>query len=534
VPRLVANKVGFTLVGLLYVLAFPYHLSMRSANEVCRLWQARAIVDFHALSINEVMRQRGPATDLSCTATVEVGGVRTLRPCVGPDAPREGVVAVHYYPAKAPLLSVAGAGVYWALELLQPEVSELLQVLVSRLALTILPTLALLWALRRFLAAHVSAGVADLATVAYALGTLALNYAETFMSHQLTAVLLFGAFACAWEVERGAWRERGYVLAGLLAGATVAAEYTGALGVLCVAGYVVASRWGRWPALARAAGLVVAGAAAPLGLLMAYHAACYGGPLVSGYAFLNDAAYTGWHQGGFLGIKLPLLDALAHSLFSPLRGLFALSPLFLVVPWGLAPLRAASRPLFVLLVLLIAGNLYFTASFSHVSWGWTPGPRHLTPMLPFLMLPLALALERQLAAPSSLGRSITLGLMASSMAATGLVSFVNYVPDDVSTSLWGLAIPLLREGVLPVSWLAAVWPNPGSGAFLVALLTLAVLWFLGVAVGRHRAVPTVMAAVLFVHFSALLLATRNDDHDVAARAFLKKVWGAPDAQRLRF
>ncbi len=59
------------------------------------------------------------------------------------------------------------------------------------------------------------------------------------MSHQTTAVLLFGGFYALWRCARGEWRERGYLVAGACAGATVAAEYTGALGVLALVLYAV-------------------------------------------------------------------------------------------------------------------------------------------------------------------------------------------------------------------------------------------------------------------------------------------------------
>ncbi len=63
------------------------------------------------------------------------------------------------------------------------------------------------------------------------------------MSHQTTAVLVFAAFYVLWRVLRGDWNSRrigergGFALAGALCGATVAAEYTGALPVLAVVLY---------------------------------------------------------------------------------------------------------------------------------------------------------------------------------------------------------------------------------------------------------------------------------------------------------
>ena len=533
-PRVFESKVGFALLAGLYLLSFPYHPGLRSPNELCRLWQARALVDFGTLSINGTLQKLGMVGDLSCTAVVRGPDGEKLEPCVGPLAPRGGVVARLYYPSKAPLVSFLGAPVYWVLKGLFGSVSELRQMAVSRFFVTVLPALGLLWLLRRFLVAYVSPSVADSLVVVYGLGTMAFTYAEAFMSHQLTAVLLFATFYVAWKVERGEWREPAYVLAGLLAGAVVAAEYTGALGVLCVAAYVAASRWRRWRALGRAAGLVVVGAAPLLVALLAYHQECFGSPWTSGYRFLNDAGYQAWHEGGFLGIKWPDASALWLSLFSPLRGLFALSPFLLVAPFGFGELRRADRPLFVFLVVLVAANTYFTASFSYASWGWTVGPRHLTPLVPFLMLPVALVMERlQAEGGSVLKRSLLAGLCVSSVAATGLVAFIAYVPDDVSTSLWGLAIPLLSGEVWPVSWLAGVVPNPASGVLLELLLLAVVVWLSGRFL-RQKALPLVAALVVVGHFGLLRLATANHSGDVGARAFLREKWVAPAGQLLQF
>ncbi|MFZ5441080.1 MAG: hypothetical protein ACOZQL_13815, partial [Myxococcota bacterium] len=464
--RFVSAKVGYGLVAALYVLSFPYHPGLRSPNELCRLWQSRALVEFGTLNINGALQKYGAVGDLSCTAVVVENGAQTLKPCVGPDAPRGGVTAVFYYPSKAPLLSFLGAPIYWAL-LKVGAATELAQVLWSRLFITILPTLLLLVLLRRFLSAYVAEPTADLFTVVYALGTMAFSYSEAFMSHQLTAVLLFLTFYCAWKVERGDWALRGYALAGLAAGAAVVSEYTAALGVVCVASYTLASRWKKWGALAQAAGLVVVGAAPLLALLLWYHQATFGGPFVSGYKFLNDAGYMHWHQGGFLGIKWPDLRALGLSFFSPLRGLFALSPFLAVAVFGLRDVKAKDRALWVFLVVLLVAHAYFTSSFSYESWGWTVGPRHLTGMVPFLLLPIALFFERSRTS-GHLAPGVVAGLSTASVLATGVVGFVNYVPDTVSTSLWGLAVPVLADGFWPVSWLAAFVPNPASGALLVA------------------------------------------------------------------
>ena len=534
--RWLDSRVGFGLLAALYVLSFPYHPALRSPNELCRAWASRAIVDFHQLSINGVLQTMGGVGDLSCTTTVaDASGAEKLIPCVGPDSnPGPGWTpkARHYYSSKAPLVSFLGAPVYWALSRFG-AVSELSQIFWSRLFVNILPTLLMLVALRKFLRAQLVPELADLLTVTYGLGTMAFSYSEAFMSHQLTAVLLFGAFYAAWKVEKGEWKVTAYLLAGALAGAAVMAEYTAALGVVCVASYTVAARWRRWGALGVAAGLVVLGSLPFLGGLMAYHQACFGGPLLSGYKFLNDAGYQGWHQGGFLGIKLPDPQAFVLSLVSPLRGLFTLSPFLALALWGLKDLRAVDKAQFAFLVVLLAGNAYFTSSFAYGSWGWTVGPRHLTPRVPFLLVPAGLALNRLRTSERLLAFSVGAGLCVTSVLATGVVAFTNYIPDDVSTSPWGLALPLLADGYYPVSALVGLVANPVSGLLLIALLGAVTVWLAQRFVAL-RAVGLIVAVVAVAHFGVLRLFTRNDAGDVNAQKFMKSVWLAPNGVRVDF
>ncbi|HLL52143.1 MAG TPA: hypothetical protein VK447_01270, partial [Myxococcaceae bacterium] len=308
----------FWLVVALYALAFPYHPALRSPNELARLWQARAIVEFGQLELNRTIREYGYVGDLS---------------------QREG----RLYSSKAPLLSFLAVPIYAALKVVggghKYAVGELPLVYFSRLLLTVLPTLGLLVLLRRFLLAYVSPAVADGVTATYALGSLAFSYSLLFMSHQATAVLLFASFYALWRCaeEDGAWGERGYVLAGAAAGAALMAEYTSALGVLALVVYAVLSLVRRPLAprerrsrLLRAVGLAVLGALPFVAVLMWYHTVCFGGPLESGYKHLNDAAYQPWHLGGFMGIRTPDPRAFALSFFSSLRGLFTLSPFLLL------------------------------------------------------------------------------------------------------------------------------------------------------------------------------------------------------------
>ena len=518
--ELASPRVWFGLVAALYVVIFPWHPALRSPNELCRLWQTRAIVDEGKLSLNDTMRKYGPVGDLSV-----IDGV--------------------YYPSKAPLMSFLAVPIYWVLAKVSAgAVPELPQVFFSRLFLTIAPTLVLLLFLLRFLKTYLSGVLPEVLVVAYALGTIAFSYSEAFFSHQATAVLLFLAFYAAWRTLRGELKAHGWVIAGALAGAAVMAEYTAALTVVCIAVYVaVAVMRGEGPKeqqyqrLAVAAGLVLLGAAPFLGGLMAYHQVCFGHPLESGYKHLADNAYQPWHLGGFLGIRYPDPRAFLLSFFSPLRGLFMLSPFLLFALAGLKPLRALERPLFWLTVALLLSNAYFTSSFTYDSWGWTTGPRHMTPLVAFLLLPVGLSLQALAQAPTldgRLGYAMGAGLIVSSVLAIGCIVFVNYVPDSLSTSLFGLALPLFSKGYLPPTVLNFIGiTNPVAGV-VPLLLLLTVTALLVRALVKSPQVAAAAAAAALGHLLLLSGATRHDAADEGAVGHLTSVWLSPPGQQPKF
>jgi hypothetical protein len=76
------TRVLYAAVVLVYLLSFPYHPALRSPNELCRLWQTRALVEYGTLEINRALHDYGNVGDLSV---------------------KDG----KYYPSKAPLLSFA-------------------------------------------------------------------------------------------------------------------------------------------------------------------------------------------------------------------------------------------------------------------------------------------------------------------------------------------------------------------------------------------------------------------------------------------
>jgi hypothetical protein len=522
----------YSAVAFVYLVAFPYHPALRSPNELCRLWQSRSLVEQGTLDINAALREYGPVGDLSV---------------------KDG----KYYPSKAPLLSFAAAPIYFGLKAWARgdggRVPEVPQVFWSRLLLTVLPTLLMLVFVRRFLLAYVAPAAADVVVVSYALGSLAFSYALMFVSHQITAVLVFGAFYGLFRLERQQWRPRGYLVAGAFAGAAVACEYTAALpliilAVYCALGYLAdrsAPLTRRVAGLARAAVISAIGALPFVAGLLWYHQAAFGHPLDSGYKYLADAAYQGWHVGGFLGIRLPQARAFALSFFSPLRGLFALSPCWLLALPGLWLMWRGPRERWLTLrwlsLLQLCGFAYFTSAFSYASWGWASGPRHMTPLLPFLLLPVALAIDRAIVAerhrPWYVG--IAAGLCVASIWITGSIAMINYIPDTLSSALFAAVLPLMRAGYFVPSVLGFFGiANPSSGASIwaVVLLSGALTGACVVRLARERWLLSLAVSLAVVGLAVgwLAAATRHDRADREAERHLRRDWMAPPGVQQRF
>jgi len=543
--RVNSRRLLFGLIPALYLLAFPYHPPLRSPNELCRLWQTRALVEYRTLAINQALRDYGYVGDLSV---------------------KDG----QYFPSKAPLLSFAAVPVYLMLRLWggggRYAVPEVALVFWSRLFITVLPTLAMLVFLHRFLRAYLSDAWADVMVATYAVGSLALGYSLLFISHQPTSVLLFFCFYAIWRAGSGDANERAYLAAGAFGGAAIACEYTSVLTLVPLVVYAalnVVAKFRdpkeRLGALRRSLALGTLGAAPFVIALMLYHQACFGNPFESGYRYLNDPGYQGWHLGGFLGIGLPDARAFILSAFSPLRGLFVLSPFLLLAIPGLVLIWKQYRrgdkslgPLFWLSLLQLIAHAYFTSSFSYQSWGWATGPRHMTPLIPYLLLPAGWVLRElsdRASVEARLGLVVGVGLCVTSILMSGAVGLVNYIPDTLSSAFFGLVWPLYWAGYLPPTLLAfAGVANPWSGAIaLLLLVSIAALTLTrglraaraqneGSAHSRLRVAWEYFAActVVVIHFGLVRAATRNDAADTAAVRHLESVWLVPPGKAADF
>ena len=473
------------LLAALYLIPYPYFPYIRSPNEGSRLYQARAIVDDGTFALDGEVRRYGPMGDLSHSD-------RGL------------------FPNKAPGISMLGAGVYWVARLFAggdgSRVSNQTLQYLLRLFCSEVPTLMLLWFLRPRLWRWAGDGVAaDLTLVTYALGSLAYTYGLLYFGHQLTAACLMGSFLAIEAARENAARELPRLaLAGFLAGSAILVEYPGALAALPLGLYVLWVFQRRWRAV------VAFGVASlpPQLLLLWYHKVCFGSPFSIGYRNNVSAQFNAWTARGFVGVSLPTWTGFWGSLLSPARGLLVFSPFLALAAYGFVRARRHSelrRPA-VLIGVLTALYLLFAASFVYEGWGWTVGPRHITPLAAFLSPVVALALG-ELGRRAPLWRGVGVGLCGLSVVITSIATITYpHLPEAFTNGFFEVSLPLLMGGFLPRNLLGLLFQAPALGWVLFfAGWATALIWMgvKGVSGAAPRAAMLATFALGFVLLGSL-------------------------------
>jgi hypothetical protein len=346
------------------------------------------------------------------------------------------------------------------------------------------------------------------AATTFGLATPMWPLATIFIGHAISAACLVLAFAAAvrvdlehgrahrWPVTQSAiteYRDRlnGWAI-GLGAGWATISEFPAAVPAVMLAA------WALWSAVRlgpRRAFIILssmtAGALACAGLLMAYQYVCFGSPFHLAYS--SEAGFEGMQQGLF-GITTPSMAALWRITIGEYRGLLPLSPIVALAPFGLRLYRSDRRASVVAGAIALFYVL-LNASYHYWEGGWSLGPRHLSPALPFLCLGLAPLWS----AAGRLGRCtlVTLWLISAGLTLVG-VATMPQPPSNIERPMRDLLWPSFRDGTLslntqtfahiatdPSRWRTRQDPpaafNLGMKMGLdghVSLLPLAIVWLL--------------------------------------------------------
>lgn len=247
---------------------------------------------------------------------------------------------------------------------------------------TVLPA-AILFLLVRTAADGMVPGYGTITATTLGVATLILPFASVFFAHVLTATLGFAAFTLLWRDRRLGGRARTVAAAGLLAGLAITVELPSVILAAALACYLFSRR--------RAASrLLLFGAGALVGVtpLLLFDQWAFGS-----VAHLSYAGAEG-NRTGFFGVATPSFHVASELLFSRI-GLLRLAPVLVLAVVGLAALyRRGFRAEALLVAGMSLAYLVFNSGYATPFGGYSPGPRFLVPILPFLALSLAPMFER--------------------------------------------------------------------------------------------------------------------------------------------
>lgn len=258
------------------------------------------------------------------------------------------------------------------------------------------------------------------AAAAYALGSPAWGWSTTLFGHAPVAALLIIATWAVWRCSNGPdpdGRARWALaaLAGAALGWAVVVEFQAV-----IAGSVIAL-WALWrfvrqsdraPLIAAA----TAGGVAALLPMIGYNLLAFGVPIKFGYQ--GVVGFEGMQQGLF-GLTYPKFPVIMELLFGTRRGLIWVAPVLILAPVGLARMtrHKPARDLGIIAIAVSVVVLMVNASYYYWDGGFSTGPRHSVPALPFLALGVGWlwhVVERRrarLAILALLGLSVAVNLM---------------------------------------------------------------------------------------------------------------------------
>ena len=345
----------------------------------------------------------------------------------------------HYYSDKAIGPSVVGAilyvPLYWVKQTFNRVSQDAAKIILTFLVIGLPSAIAgsLIYILCLYLSR--SRFRAYLVTLTITLGTMYLPYSVIFFSHQFSSSLLFSAFFMLFLLKERPeiWKNWYFYLIGLLLGWALISEYPTAAIILALLFYYFSIIW-RNPTYRhfRPIGLTMLGGAIPVLLQLLYNKLCFGNFLSTGYANLPDPYYASSMGQGVMGIHWPNLRVLFYMTLHPTMGLFWESPglLFSILGAGFMFLKRRYRYEAILAMWIIGSYLIIMSGYFMWWGGYSLGPRHIIPILPFFCVLLTFVPKRLTWPMVALGL-VSIGQMM--IAAASDVQVPDTMVDEIET-----------------------------------------------------------------------------------------------------
>lgn len=237
--------------------------------------------------------------------------------------------------------------------------------------------------------------------IVLAIATPLRSYGSTLFHHATAAALVTLCAVLSLDHARTP-RRATRVVAAFLAGYACSVDYTSCLatGVLLIAA-LLPMRTTRGPLGIAVVEVVLAGVAG-LAPLLAYDQACFGSPLSLGYD--HQVHFGMMHSmSGIYGGSMP--DGLFGLFFHPRAGLLFWSPVLALALVHAPRLMREHRAQALTLALAITPFVLLMSRYYEVGAGASRDARYITPIVPMLAVPLALAWDDGTERLARLGRA---------------------------------------------------------------------------------------------------------------------------------
>ncbi len=260
------------------------------------------------------------------------------------------------------------------------------------------------------------------------LGTMIFPYSIVLFSHSFSAALLFTSFYLIFFLKEKPKKKGGgyFFLIGLLLGWAFISEYPTAIIIAFLCLYFIFvirqnPQFHHWEAIV----FPIIGFMIPLFLQISYNRFCFGSFVSMGYSHLENEYFQNSMNQGLAGIGLPDLRVLFYTTIHPLMGIFWQSPVLIFAFFGIKHYFSARPYRFEAILAAMMIIFYFIILSGYYMWwgGYSLGPRHLIPILPFFSL-FVLFVPERLKIPWTIISIISFGQMLIAAASNMLV------PDD--------------------------------------------------------------------------------------------------------
>jgi hypothetical protein len=387
----------------------------------------------------------------------------------------------HFYSDKGPAPAFLGVPIYWTLNQIQgllglTEVEYTLSLIIwfSKLIILRILIISLSSALLAVILYRLLYSIIEqkqyalMLTLAYSLGTMAFPYSTLFYGHQLAAVFIFFSFYILYQSKNKLGlneiksQPKYFFYSGLCLGLAVMTEYPVILLAIVITIYAIFISKSQTIFVSTILFYLI-GLGIPLIFLLYYNYLCSGNPFQFGYFQVAGQEFRQEMAKGIAGVTYPKLGALFGITFSPYRGLFIVNPILLLAFPGFYYFYQNKKYRQEFWVCLTAVILFFLFNASYYMWwgGWTIGPRHLIPIIPFLIIPIAFIPFKK-----TIEKCLLYILTFISMLMMFVGTMIDpQVPDTIRRLSWS---PIL-EYSLPQLMSGNIYANLGSILGLIGL-----------------------------------------------------------------